>query len=144
MIAVPTFRAALLAGANAVSPNDLSGLQIWAKAGTGQTSSAFPIAGASFNGAGANLSAPSQSSLAHGTGHYRLGLLESNLFPLGGAVTSAGYWNRVLSSSDRTTLYNSGTPLRYADLSSGMKANLASWLELNDVNSITTDQADGT
>ena len=53
-------------------------------------------------------------------------------------ITAAGYWNRVLTASEVTALFNSGAGRTYASLDSGLRTNLVSWWALNQ-NSVTAD-----
>jgi hypothetical protein len=46
-------------------------------------------------------------------------------------ITAAGYWNRVLSPSEITSLWNNGAGRTYASLDSGLRTNLVSWWALN-------------
>jgi hypothetical protein len=41
-----------------------------------------------------------------------------------GGVQSFGMWNRLLSSGEITSLYNGGTPLKYADIPVGATGNM--------------------
>jgi hypothetical protein len=56
-----------------------------------------------------------------------------------GAVDSFGIWARALSAGDATTLYNSGNGVVYSDLSAGMKTNLISWYDLDEVSGSRAD-----
>ena len=58
--------------------------------------------------------------------------------PLAGAMGGVGYWNRVLTPSEVTALFNNGAGRTYASLDSGLRTNLVSWWALNQ-NSVTAD-----
>jgi hypothetical protein len=55
-----------------------------------------------------------------------------------GSMAGVGYWNRVLSASEVTQLFNSGAGRTYASLDTGLRTNLVSWWALNQ-NSVTAD-----
>jgi hypothetical protein len=55
-----------------------------------------------------------------------------------GSLAGVGVWNRVLSPSEVTALFNSGAGRTYASLDSGLLTNLVSWWALNQ-NSVTAD-----
>ena len=60
---------------------------------------------------------------------------------LSGAMSGAGYWSRVLSSTEITALYNAGIGLTYSGIvSAGLTTNLVSYWALNQ-NSVTADSA---
>jgi hypothetical protein len=46
-------------------------------------------------------------------------VLGSNVFSMDGVVDEIGFWKRVLTSGERTSLYNSGNGLAYADFGGG-------------------------
>lgn len=73
------------------------------------------------NGTTASLQAPTSSA-------FRVGYSgTTTTFGLDGSMQNLGYWKRVLNSTERSTLYNSGNGVNYSDLSSGMKTSLVSW-----------------
>ena len=49
-----------------------------------------------------------------------------------GRIAAVGFWKRILTSGERTTLYNSGTRLLYASLSAAIKTSLQAYWNLND------------
>jgi hypothetical protein len=55
-----------------------------------------------------------------------------------GSMAGVGYWNRVLTASEVTQLWNNGAGRTYASLDSGLRTNLVSWWALNQ-NSVTAD-----
>jgi hypothetical protein len=52
-----------------------------------------------------------------------------------GSMAGVGYWNRVLSASEVTALFNNGAGRTYASLDSGLRNNLVSWWALNGTSS---------
>jgi hypothetical protein len=103
--------------------------------------SAGPLLKISVDDAGQTTSATALT-MTRGSAPYRLGAGDSGtLFPLAGTVQSAGFWQRAISDAEVTELYNSGTPLLYAGLSSGLKNSLSSWLDL--ATPTYTDAANG-
>ena len=60
---------------------------------------------------------------------------------LTGLAAGCAFWNRELSQSDITALYNSGNGLPYSNLTSSLKTNLISYWELNST-SVTADSQD--
>jgi hypothetical protein len=55
-----------------------------------------------------------------------------------GSMAGVGYWNRVLSASEVTALWNNGAGRTYASLDSTLRTNLISWWALNQ-SSVTAD-----
>jgi len=60
------------------------------------------------------------SGIANGTNPFAVGRLSSGgLYLMNGAVDELGVWKRVLTSDERTDLYNSGTGRDYAYIAAG-------------------------
>jgi hypothetical protein len=57
-------------------------------------------------------------------------------------MAGVGYWNRVLTASEVTQLWNNAAGRTYASLDSGLRTNLVSWWALNQ-NSVTADSHGG-
>lgn len=66
----------------------------------------------------ADTAADTGSGAAAHNGDFRIGAESGTTF-FNGRVDEAGYWKRVLTSTERSTLYNGGAGLAYADLSGG-------------------------
>src|SRR5262249_2436720 len=75
----------------------------------------------------------SQGSLATAAGPAALYASTPGSFqgvPFTGTVKPIGVWGKVLSPSEMTTLYNSGTPLTYAGLSGSLTTGLVSYYDM--------------
>lgn len=78
------------------------------------------------------------SGLFDSTGAFQIGGYVGGTY-LDGRVTGVGFWKRVLTADERTTLYNGGIPLQYAELTDAMKTSMVSWWELSEASG---DRAD--
>lgn len=58
---------------------------------------------------------------------------------LDASLAFVGFYNAVLSSSTIQSLYNSGTPKTYTDLTSGDKTSLVSWWNLSEASGSRVD-----
>lgn len=78
-------------------------------------------------------SAATTGATGDGTGPFHIGSIGSSNF-MDGKVQCPAFGKAVPSSADRTTLYNSGTPLQYCELSSAIKTSLGlvSYWNLNE------------
>ncbi len=80
------------------------------------------------------------------TGSFAFGCASTNLSAMttfmDGRLDTGGLWLRALSADDVTTLYNGGVGLAYRDLTTGMKANLSAWWDVdgtpNDATGVNT------
>jgi hypothetical protein len=54
-------------------------------------------------------------------------------------VASLGFWKRRLTAGEVTNLYNGGRGKQYSDLTTGEKANLISWWNLNEASGTRND-----
>lgn len=68
-----------------------------------------------------------------GTQSFLIGTQEGTIRFLNGRMDEIGYWKgRVLTSAERTALYNGGNGKRYADLSDSEKTSLNAWWDMNE------------
>lgn len=58
---------------------------------------------------------------------------------IGGRVQNAGFWKRVLTSTERSSLYNSGNGKAYGDLTTAEKVSLVSWWALDEASGSRAD-----
>lgn len=56
-----------------------------------------------------------------------------------GRIDNVGVWSRVLSSGERTTLYNGGLGQNYSQLSTGIKSSLVSYWNLDELSGTRAD-----
>jgi len=61
--------------------------------------------------------------------HFTMGLTDS--FNLAGSIDSVGFWKRILTSQERSSLYNNGNGVNYIDLGSLIKTGLVSWWDMD-------------
>ena len=85
------------------------------------------------------------SSLAHSNGltdtqsEFTLGTMDTTSFPHDGRLDSVGFWKRILTPAEKTTLYNNGNGLNYASLTPDLKTNLISWWDLEEASGTRFD-----
>lgn len=61
--------------------------------------------------------------------------------PTDGEVATLGYWSRVLTSDERTALFNKGSyALDYSQLTDGIKTGLVSWWDLDEASGTRYDK----
>jgi hypothetical protein len=79
-------------------------------------------------------------------GSYRDG--DGGGFNLDGQMRCTGIWNRALSASEMTELYNDGYPVYYDHLSTTIKASLVSYWDLDEISlgtgAVTRSDSHGT
>lgn len=73
------------------------------------------------------------------TGDFRIGYSPGANAYMDGRVANFGYWHRLLSSSDITSLYNSGSGYVYSTLPSGITNNMVSWWNLSETSGTRHD-----
>lgn len=104
---------------------------------TGQWIYVFCYHNAATNEIGIQVNNGATDTLAHsagvldGTGEFSVGRAASIGSALTGKVDSLGFFKTVLAAGDRTTLYNGGVPIQYAELAAGIKTNLVAWWDLD-------------
>lgn len=65
-------------------------------------------------------------------GQFRMGCLASGTQSFDGRIDGVGFWKRVLTTAERTALYNAGSGTRYTALSTADKVSLVSFWELDE------------
>jgi hypothetical protein len=70
------------------------------------------------------------TGVASSSEDFRIGRIASQYSYFDGRIQRAGFWRRVLTSQERTDLYNSGAGLSYAAMSGG---STVSWLPVTHV-----------
>lgn len=81
-----------------------------------------------------NLPNPSATS----SGNFWIGRDDNGNFYTG-TIDEAGIWNKVLTQSEITELYNSGNGLVYENLSTGLSSNLQNWWSLDETTGTRND-----
>lgn len=74
-----------------------------------------------------------------GTGTFRIGLDGEGSFPMNGRIANVGFWKKVLTSTERTSLYNGGAGKMYHDLSASEKTSLQAYWNLNEASGTRSD-----
>jgi len=72
------------------------------------------------------------SSLLQSTNEFDIGSRQATSY-VNGSISGVGFWKRVLTSNERTALYNAGNGLTYSGIQqAGLSSNLVSYWELNE------------
>jgi lysophospholipase L1-like esterase len=90
---------------------------------------------------GTPISAVLPGVLNTSTSDLRLGSRVYDGSPLTGGEAAFGRWSRVLSSDERTYLYNAGSGRYFVDLSSSVKTGLVAWWDLQEASGSRADSS---
>ncbi len=71
------------------------------------------------------------------------GILDGSVQGLVGALVGLGYWSKALSTTEVTSLYNSGNGLTFADLSGTLLTSLGAYYDFANAGSLGTDSSAG-
>lgn len=91
------------------------------------------------NGTPVVSTAAANAALDPTTAPFEIGGGTGGVGSITGNLGEAAIWNRVLTSDERTALFNSGNGLRYADLPAGLLTGLVSWWDLDEVSGVRYD-----
>lgn len=70
---------------------------------------------------------------------FTIGAFGNTGSPWNGRIAAAGFWKKVLSAAEVTTLYNGGVLLAYSDLSGSLLTSLESWWDLSEASGTRAD-----
>lgn len=85
------------------------------------------------------------NTVSHTTGLYlgnaafKFGTREIDIYPFNGRMAKFGFWKKVLSTEEKTALYNAGKGLSYSGLTSGLKTNLQGYWNLDETSGTRND-----
>ena len=77
--------------------------------------------------------------LSNQDGDFSIGAFDSGTNPWDGGIAAVGFWEKDLSTAERTSLYNSGAGLFYSQLSGSLLTDLISYWDLEEASGTRFD-----